>query len=373
MSELFSITALAPVIRQSADSFHERLQTQQETFTLLANKGFSTANFVLTGEIDYLTDWFADGLIRDITIKGPEGQTCWNGFVSQLSLSDGGSVQVKSIESMANRVITVYRSLNTNSNPPQTNEQSTVTVNDTDSQDRYGVKVIVDSGGEATTAEATSRANSILNELSQAPVTESVQTPGSQPPSLAVQMRGYSQMADWYTYTNIGSGTVSGDTLVKAILAADPNGVLSTDDTDIDSNPTQFAKDFDGKERGWKIIEEKISGSGDSSVGQVWVAGIYEGRRTIFKIREWVDTNGNPLSSNKYLELERNRNDAGDLYIDQAGREVKPWDLRPDRILTITGRPRTPMYINSVTFNAPYTVRVQGIDLMNPMGGVVRL
>ena len=65
MSQI-SIIALAPVINQGIDTFHERMQTENEVFTVSASFGFDSCQFVLRGDMDYLRGWFRAGLIRDV-------------------------------------------------------------------------------------------------------------------------------------------------------------------------------------------------------------------------------------------------------------------------------------------------------------------
>lgn len=369
MTNLLSITALAPVVNQSVDSFHERLVTEGESFTSTIDRGFNTAKFLLRGSPRYLNSWFAGGLARDVIWKGPHGQTIFNGYVSRLALTEGESTRVKSIDKMFNRVVLIYRTVDSTQNPPLVGAQTTLTVNNTTSQDVFGIKVAVVSGGESTTDEATDQANSHLEEMSRIGIEEKISTGGS-PPFLSVDMRGYSYFADWYTYTNVASGTVLANATANAVIAADPNSVLSTNTTNVDTSTTAIAQDFDGKGRGWKIIQE-IAGVGDSSVP--WCAQIWEGRKLTFKVKEGVDSTGQLRSTNKHLALERQPMDAGFRIVDRAGREIKPWDMRPDHLVFTAGRRgEEPLLVTAISYTAPYTISLSGSDLVTPEARKVR-
>lgn len=370
MSDLLSITARAPVFNQSNDSFHERLSAEKEQFGSVIDVGFHTAKFVLTGDLDYLRSWFAGGMVRDITFKSREGELVWNGWINRLALTEGGSTRIKTIDQMANRIIVIYTPMDTTQNPPQAGAQTSTTVNDTDSQGVYGIKVAVVSGGEATSTEATAQANSQLDALKDIVITEQVVL-GGKAPQLEVEMRGYAHMADWYTYTQTGSsGTATADTVVQAIIAADPNSVISTDDLDIDTSTTSIEQYFDGKKRGWQIITE-IAGIGDTS--DPWAAAIYNGRRVVFKKMEGIDSNGNPKTTNKYTPLEKQATDAGERFIERGGSEVFPWQIRPDRLVYTTGRKERPLHITQVTYTAPWGIQINGVNLVSAVPSQVRV
>jgi hypothetical protein len=364
-----SINAFAPVINQAKSSYNERLQTENETYSISNNVGFDSANFVLTGPLDYLMDWFANGLVRDIVWRDPEGGVCWNGYVNRLGLTAGGETRTRSVDDMANRIIYPYTPLTTANNPPKAGAQTTITKNDTASQAAYGIKAAIVSGGEATAATADDAAYSELAKLKD--IREGRQGAFGQGkiPSLQVEMRGYAYMLDWAPYTQTANtGTDNASTIIAAVLAADPNSVLSTSTVNISTCTTAVQKYWDGKQFGWKIVNDIAAmGYESGSVGYEWVAGVFEDRRTTYKQAEAVDSNGVALSTNKYLALHRKLFDAGDSILDDAGREVMPWALRPDRLMYTEGFPGRATYITRVTFSSPFACSYEGTDARNPV------
>jgi len=361
----FSINARAPVVLQSADSFHERIEPTRESYIISAIRGYDTAAFTLHGEEDYLIDWFKHGLVRDLTFRGPDGAEAWNGFISRLSLSIGGITRTVSVDKTANRVNYIYTALDTGNNPPTAGVQTTITENDTVSQAAIGIKevYVTATGGEATSTNAAVAALTELSKLSTPLVGKTQSVGRGQPPSLQVQLRGYSYIGDWFIYSQTAnSGTLAADVVVLAVLAADPNSVLSTDTVNIDANATATERYWE-KSPGWKVIQD-ITARGQSvgGVGTRWAAGIYQGRRLTFKAAEGLDSNGVELSTNKHSPLYRSVYDGGDPYFDEAGQEVDYWHLRPDRIVYTQGISGNPKYVRKVAFTPPIGIVLTGDD-----------
>jgi len=369
-----SITAYAPVVTQADDTYAETLDTEKEQYVVSDAMGFDTATFTLTGPPDYLIDWYEHGLVRDIIWRDPDGGICWEGFVNRMNLVVGDRALTKTVDAMANRIHLNYTALDTTTTPPVAGAKATITKNDTASQARYGVKAAVLSGAECTAATADDLAYAYLQSMKYVASTEVVTVGEGRQPSLIVEMKGYAYMANWFVYSQtVNSGTTDADTVLGLVLAADPNGVLSTSTLNIDGNTTATERYWDGNELGWKVIQE-IAGRGyeTGSVGYRWHCGVYAHRRTTFKAAEGLDDDMVPYSTNKYLALHRQIRDASDAIVDEAGREWMPWELRPDRLLYTEGVPGRPMYIQQVKITMPWRITLQGTDQVNPMALVIR-
>ena len=368
VSEL-SITALAPVIRQSIDSYQERLETEKETYTITDGIGFDSASFILTGPPEYLTEWFENGLVRDVTWRAPDGRIAWQGYVNRLALTVGDVTRTVSVDGMANRVFYAYTPLDTTQNPPTAGEQTTITKNDATSQARYGIKTAIVSGNETTAATADDEAYSALKRLKLIRVGEQRAIGQGKYPSLTVQMRGYGYMVDWCLYEQIGdTGTDNAHTIIIAVLTADSNGIIYASDINIDANATAIEKYHDGKATAWKIIQNIAArGREADSEGWPWTCGVYEGRRVWYKAQEGVDGYGNAESTNKYLAITHHISDQGDVYLDEAGAEVPSWAMRPDRLVYTSGVPGLPMLVKQVKWDAPGKVTLTGEDARNPL------
>jgi hypothetical protein len=369
-----SIVARAPVIAQAANTYAEMLQTEKEQYVISDSIGFDSGSFTLTGPTDYLHEWYENGLVRDVVWKDPDGGICWEGYVNRLQLVIGDRTLTKSVENMANRVILNYTPLDTTKNPPTAGAKTPLTKNDTASQARYGIKSVVSSGAECTTATADDRALAELAWYKIIPSSEVVTIGKGKQPSLKVDCKGYAYMANWYVYSQtVSSSTANASAIVSAVLAADPNSVMSTSTLNIDTNATATEQFWSGDELGWKIIQElAMRGLETGSVGYRWHCGVYAHRRTTFKAAEGMNDNKVPYSTNKHQILHRQIRDASDAFIDEAGREWMPWELRPDRLIYTEGVPGRPTYITSVKVSMPWKVHYEGTDQVNPMALLIR-
>jgi hypothetical protein len=362
-----SIIARAPVVNQSDDSFHERLSTEGETYTITATVGFDKASFILRGDVEYLRAWFRAGLARDVTWSAPDSRLAWQGYVNQMTLTVGASRLPRSLANLSNRIFYVYAALDTSTTPPTAGAQTTSTSNDTDSQAIYGIKTETISAGEKTATAATTDAAMILQQRSRIWEDGSDSFGSSGEPSLRVDLLGYAWMMDWFNYSNGSGGTIDRDALIKLIAAADPNSILSTDYTNIDSNTDEVEQYRDGGRSAWSLIGE-VGRAGPNSAR--WVAGVYESRKLHYKQAEGLDSNGDLLTANKHSLISRSLYDAGERFFDQAGRELQPWQIRPDRLVRTTGLSRDPQYIEQVKFSAPAGLEIRSTDA-NPLRGVV--
>lgn len=360
-----SIVALAPVIRQDVDTFQERLQAQGQGYTISAEYGYDSCQFTLTGDMDYLRGWFRAGLVRDVIWRSPNGRTIWNGYVRSMQLREGGLSRSKSIAPMANRIYYVYSSLDTTTNPPTVDEQKTITVNNTTSQDSYGIKTATVSGGQISDTAAAIEADTILTEASRIKIDEVMTFGRGQPPSLSVRCVGYAHMMDWFNYSQVGkSGDDDISTIIGLVLVADPNSVISTSGTNIDENTTQAETYYNGDRPAWRVIRDLTMRGG--AANNRWIAGVYGGRGLVYKQAETIDTRWNPLTANKHLTYQKNPADPGDRIFDEAGREIEPWDAMPDRLFFTVGYGGQPLYIEQVVFNAPYQLQTKSSDI-NPL------
>ncbi len=370
MTQQISITALAPVIRQSADSYNERLATSREGYTSSAAYGYDACHFNINGIVEHLRGWFRAGLVRDIIWKAPNSRTIWNGYIESMTLREGHLTRTKSITRMANRVVFIYTELDTSTNPPTAGEQKTITVNDTTSQSLYGIKSATISGGETTTTAAAVQAATELTKLSRIAIDESVIIgSGGSAPTLQIRCKGYSHMLNWNNYTQTASsGDENISTTIAAIIAADENSVVSASTNGIETNTTQSEKYYDGKRPMWRIIQTLLERGGVNE--DKYVAGIYEGRKLTYKQAETVDANNNPATTNVHLTLSQNPADKAGVILDQAGHELRSWDIKPDRLLYSSAYGREPKFINQVVWSAPDTVRMRNTDI-NPLRGAV--
>lgn len=365
-----AINAYAPLVRQSFDSYHELLQPEAETYTYTDGIGYDSASFVLTGEAEYLFDWYLNGLVRHVEWVAPDGIMAFEGFVQRMSLTIGAVTRTVSIDGVYTRLIYHYRPLDTTQTPPTALAETSTTKNNLALQARYGVKVKVEDGSECTAATADDASLSLLEGYGHLTRGETQSVGRGAAPSLRVELQGYAHMCNWYNYTQIQlSGTVGSSTFIPLVLADDPNVVMSTSTVDIDDNTTAIERYQDGREIAWKLIQMAAArGYETGGYGYPWSVSMWEHRHVLFKASELTDGNGNPLATNKYQMLYRQTTHAGDSILAESGEELMPWAIRPDRLLFTVGFPdKEPMWIQQCRFSSPYTLDLTGTDPMNPV------
>jgi hypothetical protein len=365
----FSIIARAPVIRQGIDTFHERLATENESYSITDIIGFDRASFSVRGSPEYLRAWFRAGLARDITITATDGRQAWQGYINGLSLTIGASRRVRSLNALANRIYYVYTALDTATTPPTAGAQTTITQNDTTSQANYGIKTTTVSGGERTSSAATTDTAATLADAARIWEDGSDRFRGGGDPELRFDLLGYAHMLDWFNYSNAGGGTIDRDALIKLIVADDPNSILSTDMTRVDANTEEVEQYREGSRSAWSMIQE-VGQAGANSAR--WVAGVYENRKLTYKQAEGLDSTGDELTANKHSVITRSLYDAGERFFDRAGRELQTWQIRPDRLVMTTGLSKEPQYVEQVSFSAPVGLEIKSKDA-NPLRNFVRI
>lgn len=367
MDSLFTITARAP-ITQASNGFFDTLATEAESYTITANVGFDSASFAISGDAAYLLDWYRDGLARDIVWKAPDNSIAWNGFVNNLTISIGGSRRARGLGNFANRVHYIYTTLDTSTSPPTAGAQAIITSNSTVGQENYPIKALSVSGGQKTTAAATLAAATELARRVKIVEEGSDSIGASTPATLRVDMLGYAWLLNWSLYRQVSSsGTTTRSALLQTIAGADDNSILSSDYSNVETNSETTAAYIPDYTPSWSLIQEIANegGAGDYR----WVAGVYEDRQLHYKQAEGVDDLGNPLAANSHGIITRSLYDAGERYFD-AGQELAPWELRPDRLLNVGGLSNQAEYIQQVAYNAPYGVQLRAVD-GNPLRGVL--
>lgn len=315
-----------------AREFVDDLSANHEGYnhTISAVGGFDTASFIIKGPDSYLSDWFDEGLFRRVALFSPEGLPCWNGYVEKLTMPDGQDAKTKSLEQMVNRVIMKYVPIDITVSPPKPRPPTVLTVNDTESQARFGVKCEVVNGGELIDSDAYAWARTILSVKAQPQTGDDINTLSTNAPSLQVECRGFWHTLKWVPYLNALTGQLPAHQVIQEVLSyfnsINP-GFISVDFGLMDFNYRPERRGSDDYQLCQKIIEDIINHGGLG--GERWVGGIYENRQMIYKPAEDFKR-----LYTEHVALIRSRKDPeGKVYEEGLDTEVKPWDMRPDRIL----------------------------------------
>ncbi len=356
-----SLAVHDPLVTGAGRLYNLASEVASYTHTLSAWGGFDAASLALSGQVIDLEDWIERGLGRHMVVSDPDGEV-WSGFVNQVSLTLGRlAYTVGPLVELANRASAVYDQVNTAYTPP-TNEgrQVTATVNDTDSQGRYGIWEKVLSAGKATAAEAGYASNRQLAERKSPPRSQVVGQAGGARVELA--LLGYWRWLAAYTYSQTAaSGTTTASALVQAALAADPNAIFSTDYSRLDTNALAVRAYENDAQTAETKIKEAVA-LGDTSYNR-WTFGLYEGRRAVYAAAP------TGLAYTQAMQA-----DNADVYT-LAGEKVRPWRVRPARWILmndfLVGKPLGTAlasdlrcaFIEQVTYTAPYSVVWSGGQL----------
>lgn len=353
------MTELPIIARQGAvltlGSFEENLRHFSDwTSTIDATIGFDTASFTLHGTKLYLEDWFTNGLGRRIQRYEPKGGfSIWEGFVNKMTLVEPGTRSSLSLDGIVNKDRAKYVLVDPTTTPPTISATATQTANgqDTDSQARYGIHEGVISVGETTAALATQKRDQHLQRLAWPQADDSFDTQQTDDLRIEVECKGFAHTLAWQIYNQtVNSGTVNIDAMISAILTA--AGQFIATPYVLDTNTAQVPQYIQDDRFALDILKALVS-LGDASNNR-WVMPVLEER--IFYYRQARTT----------VDYFRRVSDSRQTVRNISGRELPPWEVRPDHWLRTTdifpftmGDPsslqRDPQvrYIESVTWSEP--------------------
>lgn len=247
-----------------------------------AEGGYYRASFNLRGGHTFLQDFMRNGLGRDVKIYSPNGIQVWEGYINELAYDQGAAVSRWSLDDMANRVWVRYRTTG-----GSTTVRSTA-LNDTDSQDRFGIKEFVLSGGELEDSDIADQvAQQYLNLHSwpsPSPVQVNLGKELSSEPNLSVKCEGYVSTLNWCVYNQTSSTDTQGTSAQVTDITGDSDVGQFIKATDIDANGTLVTKVYDNDRRGWDIIRD-LARLGDANNAR-WIAGMMDNREFYFRQSE---------------------------------------------------------------------------------------
>jgi hypothetical protein len=325
--------------------------------------GYWTLGFGLNGRRSHIEDWLDSGLARHVELYSPSLDIIWEGFVNKVSGNIGSlSVQVGPLLDMANRIKVAYSTVDTSVTPPAVGIRETTTWgNDTVSQARYGIisKVISVSG--STAANAAQLRTVRLSDLARPARTETDNLESSVHPSATVECLGYAHWLNTYVCDLTTTGTQNASVKLQAVLAAEPNGIFSTDYSSLTANTTPVGA-YDRDLRPAATIMKAIVALGDTAFNR-WTFAFGPGRKPFYAAI--------PLA----VKYERTLGDPRQALTLPAGIEVMPWDARAGQwafytdLLIGKNEPASfrddmrYLFIEEATFTVPWGLTLTGSRL----------
>lgn len=317
----------------------------------------------MTFEGDHLDaeEWIEYGLGRDVTTYDEALNPVFRGFTNQLEVMIGNlTVRLGPLMGIGNRVSAVYAILDNTVNPPTVGDRTvTAIVEDTDSQDTYGIIEKVISTGQVSTSEAQRLRDTFLEENSLPETSQGISSGAASPGvTIALNCLGYGYWLEAFVYNqNLVSLTTTISAKLEAVLTADPNFIISADYDKIDANGFLVSAYENDDPYGLTVIKE-LTALGDINADR-WLFMLDNDRRANYFIQ--------PTTTEYEMSISE-----GTIRDPVAG-IVQPWDINPGKWIFLndflTGRspevtnlredPRM-VFIESVDYTAPYDYSIEG-------------
>jgi len=370
-----SISAWDPTITPAGPSYVPRgslifddLASTASSYqhTILADGGWDSAGITLSMSFAEAENWFVDGLNRHIEVFNPALERVWAGFVNMITLSMGPlSAQRGPLMDISNRVSVTYSPIlyATTVPPIEGSETTTTLADDATSQAAYGFLESVVAGGklldDGTTDDATQLRDVYLEENKDPQTSEDLDFSGGSTATIQLDLLGYRHRFQKWIYQDTTAATVQIDTKIQLVITADPNGLFSTDFSQIATNASLTNRQEDDNRMAWDVLAQEVS-LGDTNNDR-YTLGVYDNQKSVYAI---VPTT---------VEYQHAITDPA-LQIEQfgGGNIVQPWDVLPARWLFLvdflagrglTGALRDDpryLFIESVQFAAPNSLQVSG-------------
>lgn len=331
------------------------------THEVRAIGGFYSCSITFKDNLSQIRDWLQDGVGRHIEVYDQSGTVIWEGFVDRVNatienvqISRGPLISAD----VANRVKIRYSVADYTIAPPSVGVTLTsAPVNDTASQDKYGIIEKVLGLDQATERLANQIRNSWLREHAypQSSITSSYAS--NSEPSIVLECLGYWHYLNTWIYFSNSTLETDLSTKLQAVLASSLNTTLfSTDYSFIETNTTQVRNSETDDRTAMTIISE-MSTLSDSS-NRKYNAGLLDGRVFYYQ---------------SVPELVAYYQETGGVIRDSMKSQVLPWNVRPGNwiyysgllsdtgsLLTLDDLYKNPVtaFIESVTFSSPFEVSI---------------
>jgi hypothetical protein len=317
------------------------------THTISANGGYTSAEFNMTGNNEFIESWLEFGLGRHIIVYGPQQQVIWEGFVNEINANMGGATFSRGpLTSIANYVWGVYTPiLREDPDPDNPGGHIHITgtiipahaVLDDFSRERYGLWEKLLNLGTLWTEEAEYIRDLYLEEYKDPEGNPSLSlSDNAGELSVTVSCRGYIDLLGYtYNYTDDNISVYLSE-IIKDILTEDPNTVISTNYNRIDENLV-IQDPFTEENKTAKTLIDDILAMGGGDDDR-WTFGIYKDRMPIYSA---IPTEV------EYVYYKTGRNQQVETL---AGEIIDPWSVVPCKWVAIP----TFLYSSGIK---PYNIR----------------
>lgn len=294
------------------------------THTISDHFGFESCRIAFTGTPEEGLDWLQNGLMRSLIVSGPEGETCWEGFLETVTLTLGQKKASLSLKSMINDI----RVLWTTEYGGPGDTPSTPTTASALSQSLYGTKQYIMTLPKVQPTTVLAAAAKTLDAACLPRSAEATNASTGDLGDVTVELTfaGWYATLDWCIVSNssvVNTATHTQLTATYLPALASANAFLSTDYSGI-TYTGPLMTEYVAHYATYKQVFESRLSIGDTS-NKTLAYGVYENRRflaaTSAAATPTVITYQEDASSGQIL--------------DAGGGVVQPWNVRPNAMSEI--------------------------------------
>jgi len=363
-----SIDTVVPLYTPRGSVVSASLEDRIDSYghEILADGGWWSASITMSLPVQETEDWFENGLNRHVEVYNPSFVLVWAGFVNQVTISAGTLTAVRGpLLDVTNRVVVVYTPILDATTAPPLEGSETVTALTTDATSRaaFGILEDVVSGGklldDGTTDDATQLRDVYIAENKDPQTSEDLDFSSGGTATVQLDLLGYVHRFSKWIYEDVTAATVQIDTKIGLVITADPNGMFSTDLSQIGTNAALTSRYENDNRMAWDVLGEEVS-LGDVANNR-YTLGVYSGQRVTYAATPTTATYQHDILDQS-MRVE--------TYGDAA--TVDPWDVLPARWMFLysflpgRGQPAALrsdprfLFIESVRFSSPNAVQVSG-------------
>lgn len=332
-----------------------------------AEGGYQSAQVEVGGRPDLIDDWLERGLGRTLVTYNEAQDEIFVGVANEVVAQIGPlNYRRGPLMDVENRVWLTYTPiLDASVNPPLTGSETETTIAEhAASQAAFGVLERVYSDGTELQELVEQSRDTILAEKAFPYSSGGLPISGEEMDiRLTINFLGFWALADRYYFDDATLGTVTIRDKILAVLAADANGVFSTDYTNIEENLTLAVAQEEENRSAQTILRELVSAGNSSFAG--YTIGVYSEEKVHYRAAPAAALYAHHLGDE-------------DLRItyEKGGGRVFPWNVRPAEWIffpnhmvgrVIEGQPLKDdprfLFIESVRFTAPWSIDINGVQV----------
>jgi hypothetical protein len=272
------------------------------------------------------------------------------------------SLSVGPLLDVSNRGRILYKTMDWNTTPPVKGDAvKSVWFNVEESQKKFGVLEGVFSGGEGDVDDATQVIETGISEEAWPDIAHTLALGGGDI-KLQIDCKGWAHyLKKAYYYRTGEAGKQDLSDKISELLAQDPNATFNINSARVTENTTQVAIYEDKDKTIFAQIKELI-GMGDADMSR-YIWGGYADRKFVYEQQPTT------------VAYDRS---AADGVITSDGTIIPPWSMLPGRWVKISElignhigtvptmrRDPTMMFIESITYTAPYGLSMTGSKINN--------